>query len=279
MVYYLKLLRINHWVKNLLLFAPLFFVGSINNVEKLFSLFIAFIAFSLAASCIYILNDYVDIKSDNLHPTKKHRPIASGKVSKKIALMIMLFLFLCSLLLSLQIFHLTYWILVYLLLNVLYSTTLKHIPIIEIMIVSSFYVLRILTGGDIISVYVSPWIILCTIFASLFLITGKRIAESYHNNYRSVLDTYTKKYLHNVLWLSSILSIISYGIYTVLILEQKNQLAIYSIFFVLFGFLRYNLILEKNPERVEKPELLVFIDKQLFINTILWVIYMYIIFY
>ena len=140
-----KLLRIKHYIKNFLIFVPFLF-GSIINIVDFKNVIISFFAFSLMASCIYIINDIKDVEKDRTHPVKKNRPIASGKVSIKISRIIAAFMFMGAIILNyicapnLKSFV---WLLIYFILNLLYSFKLKHVPIFDIVSLVSFYIIRI----------------------------------------------------------------------------------------------------------------------------------------
>ena len=150
---YLKLLRIKHWLKNGLILLPLFFGKSIFNLNKIYSVLIAFIIFSFISSIVYIINDINDIHADRNHPKKKNRPLASGKVSIKNAILVLILLMILSISLIIYLYNKTTNIfiilipLLYLILNILYSTKLKHIPIIDVAILVSGFVLRVYYGG------------------------------------------------------------------------------------------------------------------------------------
>ena len=178
---YFQLICPWQWIKNLLVFAPVFFVGGILNDVLLANTFIAFITFCLASGGVYALNDIFDEDQDRLHPKKIQRPIASGKVSRKGAywfigilaiLIAVLFYFSPALILPVGF---------YIILNGAYSVWLKHIAVVDILCVSIFYLLRIFAGATAISVSPSPWLLLCVLFGSLFVIIGKRRAEYRHD--------------------------------------------------------------------------------------------------
>jgi 4-hydroxybenzoate polyprenyltransferase len=274
---YIRLLRPYNWIKNFLVFIPLFFAREILFPGKLFDVFLSFILFCLVASCVYIINDLADVEQDRLHPKKQYRPIASGKVSPTSAKILLLVLTVVTGTV-LGYFSLTVIILVsmYLILNVLYSFYLKHIAILDIVLIAGFYLLRILVGGIVAHVHISNWLILCTIFVALFLITGKRKAEMAKETKRAVLDLYSDEVLNAILVISITLAIISYSLYTVLVLT--HTLAVYSIFFVLFGILRY-LLLIYTTDKVEYPEKAIFTDWWVIFAGIGWLVCMYIILY
>jgi decaprenyl-phosphate phosphoribosyltransferase len=153
---------------------------------------------------------------------------------------------------------------------------LKHIAVLDILLVSSFYFIRIMVGGIAAQVPISHWLLLCIIFVSLFLIVGKRLAEFRQNEKRIVLLQYTPEFLNAMLIISATLIIISYSLYSVLV--WNSDIAIFSIFLVLLGIIRY-LLLIFTTDRAEYPEKVIITDKIIFMSGILWVFIMYLIIY
>jgi 4-hydroxybenzoate polyprenyltransferase len=274
---FLKLLRPNSWLKNFFIFIPLFFARDVFDSDKLVAVCLSFIIFSLVASSVYILNDIVDQEHDRQHEKKKFRPIASGQISVRTALIIF-FILICSTFILSLIFvpQIVPLLLIYFILNLGYSYYLKNIAIVDVIIISLFYLIRLLVGGLAIHVNISAWLILCTIFISLFLIIGKRIAEFNQETGRKVLSGYTSEFLHGFLFITAALSIISYSLYIILVLD--SSLAIYSIFFVILGIMRYCYII-LTTHKSEYPEQVIISDKVILTSGICWLILMYIIFY
>ena len=274
---FLALLRPGSWIKNFFIFAPLFFARDVFDLSKLTSACISFAIFSLIASSVYILNDIADLDHDREHIKKMHRPIASGRISIRTGLFIFFILICVAFTLSLIFVpQITPLLVIYIILNISYSNFLKNIAIVDVIIISFFYLIRLLVGGLAVDATISSWLILCTIFISLFLIIGKRIAEFNQKTKREVLSGYTLEFLHGFLYISAALSIISYSLYTVLALN--SSLAVYSIFLVLLGIMRYCYII-LTTHKCEYPEQALISDKIILISGICWVIMMYIIFY
>jgi len=170
----IKLLRPHQYIKNLFVFAPLFFTFTFS-FEHVVDTFIVFILFSLLASSIYILNDYMDIEEDRQHPKKKFRPLASGEVSKNSARILFVFLAILPLFISFLISTKLFLVLaIYFILNIAYSLGLKHITIIDIFIIASGFVLRLFAGASVIDTQLSMWIIIMTFLLALFLAIAKR---------------------------------------------------------------------------------------------------------
>ena len=171
----LKLIRPHHWIKNLLLFAALFFSKSFFDTSKIILALEAFTLFSLLASSIYVINDIFDVERDRQHPTKKNRPIASGEISIKRAIIIALTLFFIAMTGALLIsLNFAYVLLAYFIINIFYSAKLKHVVIIDAFVVAFGFVLRVVAGALAIDVRVSHWILICTFTLALFLAFGKR---------------------------------------------------------------------------------------------------------
>lgn len=238
---YLKLFRVSHWIKNLLIFAPVFFSFDLSK-EKVILSFFAFIAFSLAASSIYIVNDIIDLEKDKLHPEKKYRPLASGAVSIKEALFLNLFLLslasILSALLNIKVFIV---ILFYVVLNFFYSLILKNKPLIDVLSIGLSFMLRLIAGSYATGIELSMWIILATFTLSMFIAFAKRLEDIdlYNEGIitRRVIEHYNKEFLISAIYLTSFTSITFYIVYT--IVEHRDTKLPYTIFFVILGFLRY----------------------------------------
>lgn len=254
---YLKLLRIKHWLKNGLVLLPLFFGKSIFNLNKIFFVLIAFIIFSFISSIVYIINDINDREADRNHPKKKNRPLASGKVSIKNAILVLILLMILSISLIIYLYNKTTNIfiilipLLYLILNILYSTKLKHIPIIDVAILVSGFVLRVYYGGIASNIEISSWLYLMIMFGSFYLGFGKRRNEMKHNNTRKVLKYYNKEFLDKNMYVSLGLSIISYSLWCVDPLTKLNISSNYLVLtipLVMMIFQKYSLIIEGDSD-------------------------------
>mgnify|MGYP001028614549 CR=1 FL=1 len=177
MLNYFNFLRPYHWIKNTLVFIPMLASHQINELTLKYSI-LAFISFSLIASCGYIFNDIVDLKSDKLHPYKKNRLLASKKVTKLESKFIMLFLLIFAFFISSLInIKFSFIILIYFLLSLIYSINLKKKIILDIIILSLFYALRIFGGSQATDIFISPWLISFSIFFFFSLSAMKRQAE------------------------------------------------------------------------------------------------------
>lgn len=247
---YISLLRPLQWSKNLFVFLPIFFAQAIGDIHRLVSCCVAFVAISLASSSIYILNDICDVEYDRNHPDKCSRPIAAGKVSIKAARIMYLCLLLSTIGIVLLFIPSPYMIAtfaLYLIINHAYSFSLKHIPLLDVMIVAFGFVLRIIIGAVAASVTPSHWIIIMTFLLALFLVMAKRRDdvikfEKSPNSTRSNIQAYNRTFIDQSLTLIAGVTLVSYIMYTVdaEIIERFNCDYVYATsIFVLAGILRY----------------------------------------
>ncbi|REC76819.1 decaprenyl-phosphate phosphoribosyltransferase [Chryseobacterium elymi] len=281
---YFKLLRVEQWVKNLFVFVPLFFSGNITNLNLLNKSIFAFIIFSLAASVVYILNDYNDIEADRKHPEKRRRPLASGAVSKAKALGILTGLIVVDtalVLLASLYFHEPLWkfatiIGLYITVNLAYTFKLKHVPIIDIFIIALGFVFRVLAGGYITGIGISQWAILLTFVLALVLAIGKRRGELINaqvsGKTRKALDGYNVQFADIALSISVTLAIVCYLMFTLSpeVQARFHERVFYTVIFVVFAFLRY-LQQTLVYNRTESPTKIVYRDRYIQITLILWV--------
>lgn len=274
---YIRILRPLHWVKNLIIFAPLFFARYMFDMTKIEAVALAFVTFSCAASIVYIVNDMCDEEKDRAHPKKKERPIASGAISRRVAILLASMLACLTLFIALWYVPAVLPVLgAYVALNLLYSFWLKQVIIADVLCVAMFYILRILAGGAAAGVVVSGWIVLCALFLALLITLGKRRAEFLLANRRAVLEQYSLAFLDQLILISASLTIVSYALYSVLV--QKSALAVYSVLFVLLGLFRF-LYVVQSSDKAEFPERLMFSDKYLLWSIVLWGAFMLVIFY
>lgn len=272
-------MRVQQWHKNVLVFAPLLFSGHIFDPALAGRSFIAFTAFCFAASSVYLFNDILDIESDRQHPEKRKRAIAAGELSVKTAIVLGL------LLSGLALWQSSYLplkfllaLLIYFVLNFLYSWKLKHVAVLEVLLVASMYLLRVIAGTKAIGIASSSWLVLCTFFLALFLVLGKRRTELvavHGSDSREVLKLYNLDFIEHALSISIMMSIATYALYTVVVAKPY---LLYSTFFVVFVLLRYMFLIYKEAN-CEKPEELLLKDKQIFFTALLWVIYVAFVYY
>lgn len=274
---YMELMRPMQWVKNLLVFSPIFFAHQVFNFGTLTNGVLAFIVFSLFASAVYVMNDLADADLDRAHPRKRSRPIARGAINETKAVAFIVMLLAAATIALAFVPALVPIALIYFGLNVMYSFRLKHVAVIDVLLVAIFYILRVVAGGLATNLPLSPWIILCVFFGSLFIIVGKRRAEAHLVSKRSVLDSYSPQALDAMLNVTAGLAIISYGLYS--ILGHNSPRLVYSTIFVVFVFFRMLNDIYVRPSEAETPEKLVFKDRWILASFMGWVVYVFWVFY
>ncbi len=281
-----KTMRPRQWVKNLLLFIPLIFDGQLTNWPAFGRVAAGFGLFCLLSSVIYIINDLMDVQADRRHPQKMHRPIASGSLTVPIAwsasLVLAVVVFIPAVFLSR-----TYAVfcLAYLLANLAYSAWLKHAPILDVMILASFYVIRVGAGASLIVVHrFSPWLYVFTTFLALYLGIGKRRAElsllaDEANSHRKAFEGYTLPLLDQLILIVSGSAILTYSLYTFSAPNlPANHSMMLTIPFVIYGIFRY-LYLVQVKDCGGEPEEVLFTDRPLQVTIILWGLSILAIFY
>lgn len=253
---YLKLIRVRHYIKNALIFLPVLFGKALFDVNIISDILLSFISFCALSSAVYIFNDLCDASSDRLHPVKSKRPVANGEISRKSAVvMIFVMLAVCV---SANFFaggaKLMSWILilVYLLQNILYSIKLKQIPILDIAILASGFVIRVFYGSAISGIAVSKWLYLTVIAVSFYLGLGKRrneLALLEENETRAVLKYYSYNFLDKNMYIFSALTIVFYSLWSVdsVTVEYfENNAMVWTVPIVIFICIAYSLSVEKR---------------------------------
>jgi 4-hydroxybenzoate polyprenyltransferase len=267
-----RLLRPKQWVKNTFVLAGILFGGQVHNAALLQAAALAFVAFSLMSSSIYILNDYLDRESDKVHPTKRHRALASGAVTPLQAACAAIACVAISLTAAaLADVRVIAIVLAYLAINCAYSVSLKHQAVIDVFCIASGFMLRILAGTWGIRIPPSGWLILTGMFITLFLGFSKRraewteVAEAGEHTRRPVLGLYSRELLDTFLSITATGTVLSYGLYTLdpatIALHHTSKL-IYTLPFVLFGLFRYLFLLHRH-HKGENPSADVFTDYQI----------------
>lgn len=271
-------MRPYQWVKNLLVFAALFFSISYHDGSNVIKVLVAFTSFCLASSGVYVMNDLKDIEEDKVHPVKKLRPIASGSLHKGLAIGLMFFLFIASGMSGLLL-NQGFLIILgsYVLLNIGYSGGLKKIVILDVILLSVGFLLRAVAGAVTLNIAASPWLFLCTLMLALLLGFGKRyneikILSANAEKHRDCLKEYTLPFLEKLMIISASTAAVTYSLYTMsneTITRLNSSSLIYTSPMVLFGIFRYLfLVLEKNHGG--DPTKLILKDVQMIINFIIW---------
>lgn len=272
----IRLMRPSHWVKNAFIFAPLVYGKALMNTESDLRAVMAFFAFCFVSSSVYILNDIVDRNADSQHPKKKHRPIASGAVSVGSAIVQLGLVAAVAVALASQLpWQAGACIAIYAVLNLGYSFGLKHVVLLDIFIIAAGFMLRVLTGAKAIQVDVSEWLIICTLFLSLFLGVAKRRSELAHlgrGDSRKVLEDYTPELIRVILNVSVAGSIMSYTLYSVSDHTQQffgTDKFVYTVPIVMYGIFRY-LYLDEKRRTAENPVAVILRDPSLIATGIIW---------
>ena len=281
-----RTMRPKQWAKNVFIFAGLVFDGQLLVIDPLIHTVLGFILFCLGSSAVYFINDLADLEQDRKHPTKKNRPLASGKlpviVGRIFAVLLPVFAIGCGFLLSTGFGLL---LLIYIALNVLYSFCLKHVPIIDVFVVASGFVLRVGAGVMLITVErFSPWLYVCTTLLALFIGFGKRRAElrllsEQAQQHRRVLDGYTIPYLDQLIIIVSSTTIVAYSFYTFSAENlPENHLMMLTIPFVLYGIFRYIYLIQVE-DKGGAPEEIVLADRPLLFSILLWGVFSVLVLY
>lgn len=243
----IKLLRMQHWVKNGLIFFPLLFHGS-RNISEYGVALAGCVCFSLMASAIYVINDICDVEKDRLHDVKKKRPIASGRVRISTAVFLAIVLvgvaIIGNIIVSNQERLSLLCLIVYFVMNILYSFGLKDKPIIDVVILAAGFVIRVLYGAALTAIEASPMLVLTVLLFALYMGLGKRRNEKrkLKENTREVLERYTDAFLDKNMYMCLTLAIVFYSIWT---LGLGGQ-AVYTVALVVIICMRYNLIIEND---------------------------------
>lgn len=266
-------------MKNIFVFTAIIFSGRVDDTGSIVNAVVALVAFCLASSSIYFLNDFRDVQEDRRHPTKCRRPLASGALPVWVGPVGFAILAALSLLVAFMRLNTASGLVVgvYLVINLLYSLGLKHIVIIDVLLIAAGFVLRILAGAAAIEVMPSTWLILCAVTISLFLGFTKRRAEvvllgDKAKEHRRVLAFYNTAFLDQIISIVTAATVVCYILYTVDSRTQDlvgSRLLILSVPLVLYGIFRY-LYLVYHAESGGDPTRTIFTDVPLLITGALW---------
>ncbi len=282
-----NLFRVKEYSKNFFIFLPLFFGVKLTDIHLVTKSLFVFLLFSLLTSSVYLLNDILDLENDKKHPYKKNRPLASGQISK---------LFASILFASLAIFSLSIafwwrlpiglWMSLYFVINLFYTFVLKQIPILDIFLIASGFVIRLFLGTAATGMYLSHWIILMTFLLALFLGLAKRRVDLVlvlggGENLRSSIKGYTLEFVNGAMILMAAVTLVCYIMYTVddtIIAKYHSRSLFPSVVFVLFGILRWLQITFVENARGTPTEVLLG-DRLIQLTLLLWISYFGILIY
>ena len=268
---YIEELRIKSWLKNIIVFIPLVFSHQLFNTDKLLETVIAFIAFCLVSSAVYVINDISDAKKDALHPVKRFRPIASGKITigKAAAFAAVLSAAGISVSFGANILTLIFTA-VYMALNLAYTMQLKRIPLIDCFCIAVGFVVRVYAGGAASGEPVSDWLFLTIVAMSLFMAFGKRRGEMLKvgaEDGRPVLGHYDLAYLNGIVFVCAGLSVVFYSLWAM----DSEMYMIYTVPIVIFIVCRYLLLIHGTKSHADPTEV-IFTDKTFLIACGIYVI-------
>lgn len=286
---YIRLIRPYQWLKNLFVFLPLFFSGNMTNWSMLLATIYAAMSFAFISSSIYCLNDIIDVETDKQHPEKRNRPIAKGSVSLQEAytLMILMCLLAYGVLFLLGLNGKSILVIsIYFVLNILYCVNLKQIPLVDIFIVSSGFVLRIILGGLVCNIELSQWIILMTFLLSLFLAISKRLDDIRIYNEKKILirkniSHYNVEYIQLTLSIIASVTIVCYIMYTVdvdVVSRIDNHYLYLSSLLVILGVLRF-LQIAIVEKQCCSPTKILMKDKFIQICIVTWGVFFLVLLY
>lgn len=282
----LKSMRPHQWVKNMFVFAaPLFAKTIIEDPSAMFTVISAFFLLSFLSSSVYLINDVIDRESDRLHPKKCKRPIAAGRLSPTVALAASATLVLIGIIGGILLWRFGpangYFVLIlggYLILNLAYSLVLKHVVILDVLTLSMGFVLRAMAGADVVSVEISPWLLLCTFLISLFIAFSKRrhelvlLSDDAHAH-RQILKEYSPYLLDQMIGVVTASTVMGYALYA---MNEDVQLKLgtdkrflFTVIFVIYGIFRYLYLVHQKSEGGDPSELIIS-DKWLLANILLW---------
>jgi len=284
----IQALRPYQWIKNVLVFAGLFFSLSIFNGPLVMKAALGFLSFIFASSSVYLFNDIIDIKEDRLHPVKKHRPIPAGRISRPEAIILSVTLFMLAILIPVLMINYVFVaiILAYMLVNISYSFYLKQFAILDVFMISIGFLLRAIAGIVAIEVEISPWIVICTFLLALFMALGKRRGEfvELHDkaeNHRKSLKGYSLAFIDNLLGIVCASTIVTYALYTIAddtVERFQTQMLILTTPVVIYLVFRYLYMLQYK-QMGEDPTRMIFNDKHLMVGGLIWVLMVGVIIY
>ncbi len=270
---FIKLLRAKQWIKNIFVLPGIVFAGMVTQMSAWVTTIFALAAFCMASSAIYIFNDIMDKKEDSLHPEKRYRPIASGAVPIPLAYFIMAALIVAAVAVGYLLVNFWFFACVagYIVMMIFYSLVLKHIVIIDVMIIMSGFVVRAVGGVVALNAKISPWLILCTALLALYLALNKRRGEiekvGEDGETRSVLKNYSVDSIKEMLSIVTPSIVVAYAIYT--FFSPVGPIMMITLPFVVFGIFRYIYIADQK-QRHDAPEMALLTDIPLMADMLIW---------
>jgi 4-hydroxybenzoate polyprenyltransferase len=273
----LRAMRLRQWTKNVFVFVALIFAQRVADTDAVQAAVTTFLAFCLASSAAYLLNDIFDRNRDRQHPEKSKRPIAAGQLGVAPAAVSATILWMGGMVLAFFVNLHVLWIVGgYLVLQLLYSFLLKHVVILDLFVIAAGFVMRVAAGAEAIPVPISSWLFVCTVLISLFLGTAKRRHElcslEKAEDHRATLGKYSPYLLDQMIAITAAATVVSYSLYTLsedTIRKFGTDRLKWTIPFVLFGLFRY-LYLVHVRRQGDQPEKVLLTDVPLLLNVLLY---------
>jgi len=256
MKYYLQEMRVHHYIKNLLVFAPLVCSGQFLDPDKLLPSIYAFLSFCFISSAVYFINDIRDVEKDRNHPTKRNRPIAAGKISVRAATSFTIILIALAILFNCLCFHpfATGLLVLYFLLNLGYSFGMKNIPLLDVTILAAGFLIRAMYGSVVTGIEMSDWLYLVILSAAFYLGLGKRrneLKRQGNDETREVIGKYSFSFLDSNMYICMALVFVFYALWTMdakTIEAYHGSRLIWTVPVVMLIFMKYSMTVEGNSD-------------------------------
>jgi len=284
----LQSMRPQQWTKNLIVFAPLLFSENLSHLPLLLKSIAAFSIFCILSGCVYILNDILDLEQDKRHPLKSKRPLASGALKPGLAGAVLVLLLVLSFSVSFLLLNRLFIVIafIYILLQIAYSTYLKHIVIIDVFCIAAGFLLRVAAGAEALQVTFSTWLLFCTILLSLFLALSKRrhellLLEGDAVHHRRILFEYSPELLDQMISIVTTATVIVYILYTIAedtVRKFGSDNLKYTTPFVLYGIFRYLYLIHQRNEG-GSPEKVLLNDRPILYAVLLYALTVFAVLY
>jgi len=274
----IEAMRPRQWTKNVFVFAGIVFAKKLTDLPSLALSVAAFCLFCILSSGVYLINDLLDAEQDRQHPTKRNRPIASGRLPTSLATAAALVLAAVAIGLSFVLNAAFGAVAIsYFTLNLLYTFSLKHVVILDVLSIAVFFVLRAVAGAEAISVPISHWLLICTVLLALFIALSKRrhelvLLEENASSHRASLTEYTPYLLDQMIAVVTASTLMAYILYTVderTVTEIGSDRLLYTVPCVIFGILRYLYLIHQKGEGGD-PDRIIISDRPFLINLLVW---------
>jgi len=277
---YFEILRVYQWYKNLVVFLPIFFAGELLYPKAIELTALGFLALCLVSSANYVLNDIIDRRRDRIHPEKKFRPLASKIISLPEAMIIFILTLIIGLFISIKLNYVFFlFVLILFLLTTVYTLWLKKEPIVDIITISVNFVIRAISGAFIMSILISPWLIVCPLFVAIVLGLGKRASDlklmkGDAIKHKEVLKVYTPEITNALMIISTACLIMAYSLYAL----SKSGWLLITLPFAIYTIFRYYQLVNQESEIARNPERF-YKDTRILTAMILWAIILFLVVY